>query len=118
DAIEMEEEAIARVGGQMVYTDEETYSASALINRFMDVFTPETKAFLEQFRIRHTPEEIVGYLQAIRKLKVLIIGEAIIDEYQFCTVLGKSGKESILAALHDRTEQYVGGALAIANHVS
>src|SRR6266496_5339992 len=70
DAIEQEEEAIARVGGRMVYTDEETYSASALINRFMDVFTPETKAFLEQFRARHTPEEIVGYLQAIRKLKV------------------------------------------------
>src|SRR6185437_2386817 len=42
----------------------------------------------------------------------------IIDEYQFCSVLGKSGKESILAALHNRTEQYVGGILAIANHVS
>jgi rfaE bifunctional protein nucleotidyltransferase chain/domain len=118
DAIEKEEDAIARVGGQMVYTDEETYSASALINRFMDVFTPETKAFLEQFRNRHSPEEIVGCLQAIRKLKVLVIGETIIDEYQFCSVLGKSGKESILAALHDRTEQYLGGVLAIANHVS
>src|SRR5207247_6229843 len=90
----------------------------ALINRFMDVFTPETKAFLEQFRTQHTPEEIVGCLQAIRKLRVLIIGETIIDEYQFCAVLGKSGKESILAALHNRTEQYVGGVLAIANHVS
>ncbi len=118
DAIEKEEEAIERVGGKLVYTDEETYSASTLINRFMEVFTPETKTFLEQFRTQHTPEEIVGYLQAIRKLKVLIIGETIIDEYQFCSVLGKSGKESILAALHNRTEKYVGGVLAIANHVS
>ena len=99
-------------------TDEETFSASTLINRFMDVFTPETKTFLEQFRARHTPEEIVGYLQAIRKLKVLIIGETIIDEYQFCSVMGKSGKEPVLAALHNRTEQYAGGVLAIANHVS
>jgi bifunctional ADP-heptose synthase (sugar kinase/adenylyltransferase) len=32
--------------------------------------------------------------------------------------MGKSGKEPVLAALHHRTEQYVGGALAIANHVS
>ena len=118
DAIEKEEAAIEAVGGQLVYTDEETYSASALINRFMDVFTPETKEFLEQFRAQHTPDEIVAYLQAIRKLRVLIVGESIIDEYEFCSVLGKSGKESILAALHSRTEQYVGGVLAVANHMS
>jgi len=118
DAIEQEKNAIESVGGRLVYTDEETYSASTLINRFMDVFTPETKEFLERFRAAHTPEEIVAHLQAIRKLKVLVVGETIIDEYQFCSVLGKSGKESILAALHNRTERYLGGVLAIANHVS
>src|SRR6266568_2311870 len=118
NAIQQEEDAVRAVGGKLVLTDEETFSASTLINRFMDVCTPETKTFLEQFRARHTPEEIVGCLQAIRKLKVLIIGESIIDEYQFCSVMGKSGKEPVLAALHQRTEQYVGGVLAIANHVS
>ncbi len=118
DAIDQEENAVKAAGGQLVLTDEETFSASTLINRFMDVFTPETRSFLEQFRARHTPEEIIGYLQAIRKLKVLVVGETIIDEYQFCSVLGKSGKEPVLAALHNRTEQYVGGVLAIANHAS
>jgi rfaE bifunctional protein nucleotidyltransferase chain/domain len=117
-AIEEEETAVKAAGGQLVLTDEETFSASTLINRFMDVFAPATKTFLEQFRAKHTPEEIVGYLQAIRKLKVLVIGETIIDEYQFCSVMGKSGKEPVLAALHNRTEQYAGGVLAIANHVS
>ena len=118
NAIQQEEDAVKAAGGQLVLTDEETFSASTLINQFMDVFTPETKAFLEQFRASHTPEEIVGYLQAIRKLKVLIVGESIVDEYQFCSVMGKSGKEPVLAALHNRTEQYAGGVLAIANHVS
>lgn len=118
DAIDKEADAVRAVGGELVLTDEETFSASTLINRFMDVFTSETKTFLEEFRANHMPEEIVGYLQAIRKLKVLIIGETIIDEYQFCSVMGKSGKEPVLAALHNRTEQYLGGALAIANHIS
>jgi rfaE bifunctional protein nucleotidyltransferase chain/domain len=118
DAIEREELAIKEVGGELMLTDEETFSASTLINQFMNVFTPETKSFLEQFRAKHTPEEVIDYLQRIRKLKVLIVGETIIDEYQFCSVMGKSGKEPVLAALHHRTEQYVGGALAIANHVS
>lgn len=116
--MEAEEKAIQAAGGKLVLTDEESFSASALINRFMDVFTPATKAFLEQFRARHRPEEVIGCLQAIRKLKVLVIGETIIDEYQFCSVLGKAGKEPVLAALHNRTEQYAGGVLAIANHVS
>src|SRR6266487_1773224 len=64
DAIQQEEDAVKAAGGKLVLTDEETFSASTLINRFMDVFTPETKTFLEEFRERHPPEEIVGYLQA------------------------------------------------------
>jgi len=118
DAIVREENAVRAVGGQLVLTDEETYSASTLINRFLEVFPPQTRTFLEQFRQRHTPEEIVGVLQAVRPLRVLLVGETIIDEYQFCSVLGKSGKEPVLAALHKRTEQYVGGVLAIAHHLA
>ena len=118
NAIDLEGDAVKAVGGQLVLTDEETFSASTLINRFMDVFAPETKTFLEQFRAKYSPEEIVGYLQAIRRLKVLVIGESILDEYVFCSVMGKSGKEPVLAALHNRSERYAGGVLAIANHVS
>ncbi len=117
-AISEEEAAVVAGGGKLHLTDEETFSASTLINRYMDVFTPKTKDFLERFRVEHPPEEIIGHLQAIRKKKVLVIGETIIDEYQFCTVLGKSSKEPVLAALHNRTERYAGGVLAIANHVS
>src|SRR5438552_2644217 len=40
DAIQHEENAVKAVGGQLVLTDEETFSASTLINRFTDVFTP------------------------------------------------------------------------------
>lgn len=118
DAIQREEEAIQAVGGRLVYTDEETFSASTLINRFLDVFTPETQAFLETFRARHTPEEVIGRLQALSRLRVLVVGETIVDEYQFCSVMGKSGKEPVLAALLNRTERYVGGVLAVANHLA
>ena len=52
DAIRHEEDAVRSVGGELVLTDEETFSASTLINRFMDVFTPETKSFLEKFHAK------------------------------------------------------------------
>ena len=52
------------------------------------------------------------------KLKVLIIGEAMIDEYVFCDALGKSGKEPVLALREMKSERYIGGCLAIAQNVS
>ena len=48
----------------------------------------------------------------------MIIGETIIDEYNFCEVLGKSGKEPYLAIKPKKIETYLGGAAAIANHIS
>src|SRR6202043_3196942 len=68
--------------------------------------------------VRHPTEEVLGYLKGARDLKILLVGETIIDEYQYCETLGKSGKEPILAAQFVRSEKFVGGALAVANHVA
>src|SRR5262249_33107158 len=51
-------------------------------------------------------------------LRVLTIGETILDEYNYCETLGKSGKEPILAVRLVSTEQFAGGILAVANHVA
>ena len=53
-----------------------------------------------------------------KKIKVLIVGETIIDQYIFCEALGKSGKEPILVLRDIKTEEYLGGAAALARHVS
>ena len=45
-------------------------------------------------------------------------GPAFIDQYNFCEVLGKSGKEPMLAFRELSIEDYLGGAGAIANHLS
>ena len=41
-----------------------------------------------------------------------------IDQYNFCHVLGKSGKEPHLVLKDEYKENYLGGAAAISNHVS
>lgn len=117
-AIEQEEEAIKSVDGEMVLTDEETYSATTLINRYMDIFSPEAVEFLKNFREKYTPEKIIGYLHDIRSLKILTIGETIIDEYVFCSQIGKASKEAVLAVNYNYKETYAGGILAVANHLS
>jgi cytidyltransferase-related domain len=118
DAIRREENVVKRSGGRLVLTDEPTFSASTLINQYLDIFTPEARAFLDRFRTRYAAEEVVDVLRRIRPLRVLVVGETIVDEYQFCEVMGKTSKEPVLAARRKRTEQYAGGILAVANHVA
>ena len=57
-------------------------------------------------------------LDKIKKLKVLVIGETIIDRYFFCEPLGKSGKDPILVFKENKFEEYLGGSLAIARNIS
>lgn len=117
-AIPAERETVQSVGGRMAFTDDITFSSSNLLNRYLSVYPKELEAFLAGFSSRYGRDQVLGYLENASKLKVLLVGEAIIDEYTYCEVIGKSGKEPILAARHIRNERFAGGILAIANHVA
>jgi bifunctional ADP-heptose synthase (sugar kinase/adenylyltransferase) len=63
------------------------------------------------------PKELLILLSS-KKIKVLIVGEMIIDNLIFCSALGKSGKEAILNLEKKYEKKIVGGVGAIANHLS
>ena len=67
---------------------------------------------------RYTADDVAAVFERARDLKVLVVGEAIIDEYLYCQTIGKSGKEPILAARYVSREQFAGGVLAVANHIA
>jgi bifunctional ADP-heptose synthase (sugar kinase/adenylyltransferase) len=62
--------------------------------------------------------KISSTMNSFSDLKVLVIGETIIDEYVYCEALGKSGKEPILVLRDLYKEKYLGGTAAIARNVS
>jgi cytidyltransferase-like protein len=117
-AISVEGQAVGEVGGRLAFTDDVVFSSSTLLNRHFGVFPQLTEQFLETFSARHSSAEILGWLDAARRLKVLVVGEAIIDEYQYCETIGKAGKEPVLVARHVSTERFAGGILAVANHAA
>jgi rfaE bifunctional protein kinase chain/domain/rfaE bifunctional protein nucleotidyltransferase chain/domain len=114
----LEREAVESVGGELVFTDELTFSASNLINHHFGIHSSEVSDFLSGFSKRHAADEVLGYLDGARNLKVLVIGETIIDEYQYCSAIGKSSKEPMLAIKRSNTETFAGGILAVGNHVA
>jgi len=114
----LEAEAVASVGGRIQFTDDITFSSSNLINRYLPAFSPEVNEYLQQLRERYSADDIKGYLEELASLKVVVLGEAILDEYVYCEPLNKSGKETILAMRHLSGEMYAGGSLAVANHLA
>jgi rfaE bifunctional protein kinase chain/domain/rfaE bifunctional protein nucleotidyltransferase chain/domain len=116
--IRKEEKAIESVGGRIVFTNEITFSSSSLANRFMDVYPKETARFLKEFRSRTDDGEIFSRIEKLQSCKTLVIGDSIIDQYQYVTPMGKSPKENIIVTRYDSEESFAGGVLAAANHTA
>lgn len=116
--ISEEAEAVAQVGGKIHYTDDIVYSSSELINRFFDADAKRIAPFVQTLKNEFSLEEILSKIEAFKDLKVLIVGDAIIDEYQYVSPLGQSGKGVHLTAQLLEKDLFLGGSLIIANHLA
>lgn len=113
-----EEAAVRAAGGRLVLTGGFRSSSSFLINRFFSSYPEATQEYLHRIRQKHSSDEIVGRLKALSDLKVLVVGEAILDEYFYCIPLGKTPKDTIVATKFSTRERFAGGAVATANHLA
>ncbi len=116
--ITREEDALKAVGGEIRITEDITFSSSALINRFLPSHSTDVQTYLDDFRSRYSARDVRGFLDRLSEMRVVVVGEAIIDEYVYCDQLGKSAKEPVLAMRFDHSELYAGGSLAVANHLA
>ena len=118
--IAAEVRAVAAVGGKAEFTDDITFSSTKLINN-SDFFAPYpevAKEFLRKFQKKFNFETIQSYFEKIKDYKVLVIGEAIIDEYHYVRTMNKSLKDPIITTRYENEESFAGGVLACANHVA
>jgi len=116
--IQLEKDAVKDIGGKMVFTSDVKFSSSSLINERISLLDDKQKKFVGNLKRKYNFEEISESIESLKKLKVLLVGEIIIDEYVFCNSIGKSGKEPVLVNQKISTEKYAGGILAVANHIS
>lgn len=63
-------------------------------------------------------KEIRNYTDIIGKLKVLVIGDVIIDKYTYCDVQGMMSKDMGYSARLSYSEEYLGGSVAITRHLA
>lgn len=113
-----EREAVERHGGRIVFTKDITFSSSSLINRYLDVYDRPLQDYLDGLRETDTAGRIGALIDKVADYRVLVIGDAIIDEYQYVTPMGKSSKEHMIATRFNERETFAGGVFAAANHVA
>lgn len=116
--IKKEEEAVRSVGGVIRFTDDITFSSSKLANQHLSLLPPLVNDYLASFRKRFSFSDVKEQLDQLKDLKVLVIGETILDDYIYCDAMGKSSKEPILAMRQLSYEMFGGGVIAIANHLA
>jgi len=113
-----EEAEAAALGVRVEFIDEFRSSSSSLINNYLSPFSEEADQYLLKFRQQRTAADMLGRLAQAGDLRVLVVGEGILDEYVTCSTMGQSPKSPNVVGRFLSQERYLGGALAIANHLA
>lgn len=116
--IVLEKEAIESIGGNIHFTDGITFSSSSLLNEYFGIYPEQAQEFLKEFRKRYSAESVIERLKTLKNLRVLVIGETILDEYVFVSPIGKPPKGNHIAVRLLNSEIHAGGVLACANHLA
>lgn len=93
-------------------------SSSEIIKNFIDIYPEDVKSFLTSFSKKYSFNAILDKINSLKKLKVLLIGDGIIDEYYYCESLGRSAKAPLVVNKYLSHDVFAGGAFAIANHIA
>jgi len=113
-----EREAVEKHGGRVVFTKDISFSSTELINKYLDVYDRPLRDYLDSRRNSGAAEKVMELIEAVKDYRVLLVGDAIIDEYQYVTAMAKAPKENMIATRSTDGELFAGGVFAAANHVA
>ena len=99
-----------KFGGKIKYTDDITYSSSRIINQSNFILNEYQSKFLSEIKRKYSYSDLLSTIKKFKNLRVLIIGELIIDKYTFGDIVGKSSKEPHLVSNESEQEFYIGGS--------
>lgn len=116
--IKSEISELKRHNGKIVYTDDVTFSSSKILNDLEVLLNSQQLKEVRNIKKNENYNTILQKFEKLKKLKVLVIGELILDKYTLCEPLGKSGKDPIMMFKKNESKIIMGGAGAIANNLS
>jgi rfaE bifunctional protein nucleotidyltransferase chain/domain len=113
-----ERELVESFGGQLVFTEDITFSSSNLLNRYFNIHDQQAREYLSDLRQTDFEAQFSRLLDRIENMRIVVVGETIIDRYVYVDAMGKAAKENIIATLYRDEEIFAGGVIAVANNLA
>lgn len=117
-----EKKCVEKNGGKLVITSGVQFSSTAILNSSFENFNlakekinnifkgdNDKNLFLDQFNLD---------LKKVKKERILIIGEIIIDKYVDSSPLGTPSKENILSVHYKKMKSFLGGTVPVVKNIS
>jgi rfaE bifunctional protein kinase chain/domain len=115
-----ERDAVTSAGGRVIFSSGDiVYSSTALIGSMprADEFDDEKiRRFCTRYEL--STETLQNLVHRFRGQKVLVIGDYILDRYNFCDTSGVAGEAPMMALRVLERKEYDGGAGVIAMHLA
>jgi rfaE bifunctional protein kinase chain/domain len=116
----IEQDIVASYGGELVFGSGDFVMSSkeffSTIDPGPNVFESIERPFLERHKI--DMQSIEEILEKSRSLKVLVIGDLIVDEYIDCESIGLSQEDPSIIFRPIKSKRYIGGAGIVSMHAA
>ncbi len=109
--------AVERLGAEIQYVGSVVFSSSKLLNNHFEHLPEATRSFCRDLAEDFPPETFRKTVEDFAKLKILVIGDIILDRYSYVQVQGLASKNRVLSTRFIKEDTHLGGALAIYRHL-
>ncbi|MBT7479443.1 MAG: adenylyltransferase/cytidyltransferase family protein [Gammaproteobacteria bacterium] len=116
-----ETDIVSSYGGQLIFSSGESlFSSLELLQKEFHEASLRTINSPEDYLARHAIDRkrVETILKQFASLRVLVIGDMIVDEYITCEPLGMSQEDPTIVVTPVDTTQFIGGAGIVAAHAS
>jgi rfaE bifunctional protein kinase chain/domain len=116
-----EQKAVDSYGGKLLFSSGDVvFSSLDLIRREMGIQEPKAISLPIDFMLRRgvTNSSLLSLLSKMEKVKVVVVGDTIADEYISCDPLGMSEEDPTIVVTPISTRTFIGGAAIVAAHAS
>ena len=116
-----EEKILQSYGAKLLFgSGETTFSSLDILHKEFSQSTLKDISLPFEYMSRHSIDinNLKGLIKGFSSLKVLVIGDLIIDEYITCEALGMSQEDPTIVVTPLDTTRFIGGAGIVAQHAS
>ena len=116
-----EQQAVDSYGAKLLFSSGDVvFTSLDLIRREMAIQEPKTITLPVDFMVRRgvNTKSLSTLLSKMKDIKVVVIGDTIVDEYISCDPLGMSEEDPTIVVTPISSKKFIGGAAIVAAHAA